>query len=138
MLRLTWWPEAWLCPSWPDPLVCPRAGYGREGNPWDIGNDGGRWSSLCNFKRTCFGVLSHKQKHSKAGYTCAVDFLRIDETTFEGAAVMAELIGIQGFMMGGNGACRVIVTNDYGEGLGTAKTFRYNASSINDRGTDYF
>ena len=46
---------------------------------------------------------------------------------------MAELIGIQSFMMGGNGACRVIVTNDYGEGLGVAKTFRYNSSAINER-----
>ena len=46
---------------------------------------------------------------------------------------MTELIGIQGFMMGGNGACKVIVTNDYGEGLGVAKTFRYNSSAINDR-----
>ena len=46
---------------------------------------------------------------------------------------MTELIGIQGFMMGGKGACKVIVTNDYGEGLGVAKTFRYNSSAINDR-----
>ena len=46
---------------------------------------------------------------------------------------MAELIGIQGFMMGGNGACKVIVTNEY-DGLGTAKTFRYNSSAINERG----
>ena len=97
--------------------------------------DGSRTSTMDNFKRTCFGLLGHKQKHSKAGYTCIIDFLKIDETTFEGASVMAELIGIQAFMMGGKGACRVIVTNPYGEDLGTAKTFRYNASAINDRGT---
>ena len=45
--------------------------------------DGGR-KSLNNFKRSCFGLLSHKQKHSKAGYTFTVDFLGIDETKFEG------------------------------------------------------
>ena len=47
--------------------------------------------------------------------------------------MMTELIGIQAFMMGGNGACKVNVTCDLGDGLGTAKTFKYNASSINDR-----
>lgn len=46
---------------------------------------------------------------------------------------MTELIGIQAFMMGGKGACKVNMTFDLGEGLGTAKTFRYNASAINDR-----
>ena len=46
---------------------------------------------------------------------------------------MAELIGIQAFMMGGNGACKVTMTCDLGEGFGTAKTFRYNASAINNR-----
>ena len=46
---------------------------------------------------------------------------------------MTELIGIQAIMMGGNGACKVNVTCDLGEGLGTAKTFKYNASAINDR-----
>ena len=54
---------------------------------------------------------------------------------FSGASAMAELIGIQGFLMGGNGAARVIVTNEYGKS-GTAKTFRFNASSVNDRGKD--
>ena len=46
--------------------------------------EGGVRSTMNHFKRSCFGLLSHKQKNSKPGYSCSVDFLQIDETTFEG------------------------------------------------------
>ena len=46
--------------------------------------DGGVRKTMNHFKRTCFGLLSHKQKPSKPGYSCSIDFLQIDETTFEG------------------------------------------------------
>ena len=95
---------------------------------------GTKKKSLDTFIRTCFGVLQHRLRAAKQGYTFAIDFNEIDERTREGATIMAELIGMQAFMMGGKGASRVTKVDNVGKRGRNVRTFRYNSSAITVKG----
>ena len=87
------------------------------------------------FMRTAFGLLHHKQRCAKQGYSFAIDFNEIDEQTETGAISMAELIGIQALTMGGAGPCRVSKADKIQAGA-NVRTFRYNTGVITPKGTD--
>ena len=113
--------------------------FTRIGEAVELSEDGNflhnKKKSIECFMRTAFGLLHHKQRCAKQGYSFAIDFNEIDENTDIGAISMAELIGIQAITMGGAGPCRVSKT-DRVKGSTNVRTFRYNTGVITPKGKD--